>query len=718
MVVRAEDEPLRALILADSCGAVAPTSSPAGAAASAQVLPLHGSSLLHWQLHALSRAGVAEAVVLSSAPVSPPLPKLVGAMAISSLSNSSWRSAGDALRDVESRVALRPSHDFVIVQPGAIFNLNVGQLVAEHKARVESDRNWLVSMVMRRGAAFSPLAIGVESGSGALCYYGDASNLQHVDFDTKAENVGLRYGGTVELLTDVVDIGVDVCSPDLLVEFRENFDFDNVRDYIRAKLDGGEAELLGNRMFAHFVDSSAAQYAISVDCYAAYFVASADIFDGWMSPISAFAVANAVGLACAKSCGNALLFCGDSDGDETSYDDLYPGVKLEDAVIGQDVSIGDGASVWRCVLGDGVKIGSGAKLSNSIVSSNSTISDGAVVTSSLLMASTYVSASSIVPADCFLDTGVAIGGHGFTKLQRSSWVTSSHVRGENGLSDDGADGDDDYMQDDMDSDENEKVAVTGPDWSSAAVGDGGVGRVVEISHRIRHQFLSRNSRGCGWPAFMSAVQSDSEDELEGAAGDESDSEASIEESREYAAEEDNEMAAATARFYHEISDTVERCVEDNVDLDTIALEVNSLKLAYERTFTAARTGVVRGLVDMVLTKQTSGSAPGAWGAISKTFTAWRVLVEKFSSGDTAVLRRGLVDDMAVMLVDDGKMLMYVWRALYEIDVVGEEAILGWVKDARADCAEGSANARLLHDTSVFIDWLEESEEEESEEGEE
>jgi translation initiation factor eIF-2B subunit epsilon len=705
MSAREDDEPLKAIVLADACGGIASPSSAAGVAASASALPLHGSSLLHWQLHVLCRAGVAEAIVLSSTPVHPALPQFIGAMVVSTLSNASWRSSGDALRDVESRVALRPTHDFVIVQPGALFNLNVGRLVAEHKARVESDRNWLVSLVMRKGAAFSPLSVGVESSTGALCCYADASDVRYVDFDTKAENVGLRCGGIVELLTDVVDVGVDVCSPELLVEFRENFDFDKVRDYIRAKLDGGEAELLGNRMYAHFVDSSASQYATCVDCPAAYFAASADIFDGWMHPILPSSVINAIGASNVVTSGSALFICSGEDDEST----LFPDVILDNVVIGNDVSIDAGALIRRSIVGDGVKIGARASVTNSIVCSHSAIDADCSVTSSLLMRNACVAQACVVPADCFIDCCVVIGCPGSSKLLPSSWVEMSKSSNADDLSDDGSGVEVDSSANDIECDESSRLAT----YVAESVGKDAAGLVVEQSRRNLFQFLSRNPHGCGWPAFMCAVESDSEDELEGSALDCADAVECGSNSSHLSDGNIDEIAAVTARFFQEMSETVERCVEDNIDVDTIALEINSLKLAYERTFTSARTGVVRGLVSTVLRKQCSGSTSGAWRAVSKTFTAWRGLVEKFSSGDSPERRRELVHDMANLLSEDGTMLMFVWRALYDIDVVDGDAILGWVRDARLNAVEGSTNARLLRDSAVFIEWLEESDEEDS-----
>jgi translation initiation factor eIF-2B subunit epsilon len=694
-----EKPPLKAIIFADACGG---PPSPSTAAAAAQSLPLHGSPLLHYQLYALATTGVAEALVLSSAPVA--LPTAVHAMAVTALSNPTWRSHGDALRDVESRQALRPAHDFLLVQPGALFNIHAAGFARAHAARAAADRNWLVSLVFRRAAAAAPLAVATHASSGALCLYkpGRDAAAAAVLLDTRAENVGLRGGGAVRVTNDVVDVGLDVCSPDLLVEFRENFDFDHVRDYVRAKLDGGEAELLGNRMHAHFVDSAAGEFAACVDGFAGYRAASRDVTDGWLRPIAPARVAR-VGGGAARQLGGGVVCFGDADGlDATAH--------VVDGAVGDGAVVEAGASVRACVLGKNVFIGAGALVEDCILCDDVRVGSAAAVKDCLLLQGCQVAREVVIPANCFLDRGVVVGRGGGAEggMKANSWVAKRR---------DAAGGGAESEEDG--SDDGTAHAVAGPVGDADCLGDGGAGDVLPDRRRadlyLEHTVPDRDGGGAGWPSFLSRVESDSEDELEGDGHD------ALDDSDDcvhgVGNGGDGTAGAKLSAFYAEMVETVEHGVSKGVDVDTIALEVNSLKLAYELMYSDARIGVVRALVAIVR-KQNTGAAPNAlWRAVKSMFGRWIELVGKFSSGDNAATQRALVDELARFLVGDGTMLKYVLRALYDGDVVDEDVIIGWAADERRAVAAGS-DGQLLQGVLPFVEWLEEADEEDDSDGEE
>jgi translation initiation factor eIF-2B subunit epsilon len=614
MVDRNEEEPLVALVFADPCTDVSGLTGAAAEAVKAASIPVHGASLLHWQLYVLARSGVDEAIVLSSTPrLDLPTGPIAGHMKVVPLSNPTWCSPGDALREVESRVSTRPRHDFVIVHHGALFNIDVRAFVQKHKQRCKADRNWLVSVTLRRGVACTPLVTALQSDTGALCFFSDSPSLIAVNLDAKSENVGLRFGGKVQILADVVDVGLDVCSPDFLIEFRENFDFDSIRDYIRAKLDGGEAELLGNRIFAHMVDSSAAEYGTRVDSISAHMAATWDVFDGWMIPIRAcrvLSLAESRRISVRK--GNLTCL-----GDDQFWTETFRG-EVSDVVVGKGAAIASDAVLTRCVIGDGVRIGKGVKLEDSVI-----IAHGIIPSHANLV------------RKCVADQGVNL-----------------------------------YNED------------------------------------------------CRWPNFLDDIESDPDDELEGAiaSGDDEDRDANGEEGTYL----DGQLTVDET-VGQEIRETVERGVQLKADVEAITLEVRHLTREYElncgKPVRSPLLHIVSGIVDVVLEDCSSNSSRAAPGLVKSAFTEWRQLINSFSSQFDLKQQRELVDGTAGTFKSSGRLLMYIWKVLYDTDVLEEDAILQWAASIRKEVAAGRDDGELLEHVREFVDWLEQAEEEDDDDDE-
>ncbi len=88
--------------------------------------------------------------------------------------------------------------------------------------------------------------IAVESGSGTLIKYEERCSTG-LSIDVRAESAGLDLGGSVEIYSDVVDTGLDVCTPEVLIDVNDKFDFDRVCALTRERLASGDAETVGSK---------------------------------------------------------------------------------------------------------------------------------------------------------------------------------------------------------------------------------------------------------------------------------------------------------------------------------------------------------------------------------------------------------------------------------------------------------------------------------------
>lgn len=696
---KAEEEPLKALVFADGCGAED--------SALAAGMPLLSCPILSWQLAALARYGVAEAVVLSSRPVDVTYRDPLGRLNVTLLSSASWRGEGDAIRDVEGRDGLCPVDDFVLVRRGAVFNVNVQALVAAHKKRRDADRNWLITSVFQRGAgsAAEGLVVGVESASGTLVKYVERLNCDGVSVDVFSESAGLVKGSSIEVRSDVMDIGLDVCAPEFLVEFRENFFYDNVRAYVREKLDGGEAEVFGNRMYAHFVDSAQGEYATRIASLASLTQATADLLNGWMYPLSVKLV----------SALRKVSICSLQSGTCSQREN-------GDVVIGEDVTIGEGARVSSSVLGDGVVVGENAELQSCIVLNGARIGAGGRAVRSVIGEKCYLGASCELPEGSFLDTGVKIGDD-FGGLKSHSFVTTRNVSDfteEDDESDDAVDdGDDEGKAERMESGLDE--------WQAVEVGEGGVGRIIcpETSSIADPFLFSRDA-----PTVL--FESDSEDELEerdddneddanGAGNGTSDSEdeglGTIRSGMRGASLEEDVDAEADrvrlAKFNDEMLETIERAIRDDAALDTTSLEVNSLKLVYNCSFAETLIGLVGGVA--IAVERTSPGPSELYSGLFRTLRAYASLITKFNSANDTSLHVQVAKGLAMLIEGNATLLMYVFKAMYEQDMLEEEGILGWAESERALVACGRKDGATLTTLEPLLSWLEQSEEESEDE---
>lgn len=693
----AEDEPLKAVVFADHCGLQVRISDEPPPS-----LSVHGVPLLHWQLHVLARGGVAEAVVLSSAPLDVALPSKMMSMIITCIHNPTWRSPGDAIRDIDARVDVRPRHDFVIVQPGAIFNVDVGSAARAHKARCKVNRNWLVSIVLRNGVSFKPRAVAIDDTTGGICFFKeDARDMRDIVLDTKSENVGLQNGGRVTIYTDFVDIGLDICSPDFLVEFRENFDFDSVRDFIRAKLDGGEAELLGNKMYAHFVDSKAGEYAARLETYKAYMAVVQDIFDGWMLPVTPLSVLRSSSRPLLYDGGQNVTEICDLDSNSSSQGGRRPvycresNSRWHDVVVGKGAAVDRTAVLKRCIIEENVQIGAHTLVEGSIVGRGSVIGEHVTICESLLLNDCFVADRVFVPSGSFLHSnasfrvesrdGSAISvDYCVPPVNETAGRSCENTSSGMGMFD-------------MSSLNDSAVLAQQDDTQQLRISADSVSEGHETDRG-----MLRNTECSTWPKFMTWIDSGEEDEFEDGTDSVSGSEV------------DSDLgcrpSSGLEKFNDEVFETLSKCDAENVDVETAALEVNSLKLAYEKSFFDAEIAVLQSLAEIAQKAHISRGL-AVPHAVLELFGRWNGLIKRFSGGNSTDEQQRLVETLAEHFSPNGRLLRYVLHALYDSDVLEEDAILGWVNFARSDVNNDKKKSQLLNEMHDFIEWLENADEE-------
>lgn len=147
-------------------------------------------------------------------------------------------SVGDFLRDLDKRALI--NGDFILVHSDLVANISLDALLAKHRARREKNRDACMTVVLRSGGdeyhhrtkiqATKPLFL-IDSKNGRCLHYEETKPGQrdHMLLDLPA----LDGGTDVDIRTDLIDCGVDICTPDVLALWSERFAFSDAVDLER-----------------------------------------------------------------------------------------------------------------------------------------------------------------------------------------------------------------------------------------------------------------------------------------------------------------------------------------------------------------------------------------------------------------------------------------------------------------------------------------------------
>jgi hypothetical protein len=149
-------------------------------------------------------------------------------LSVRCIQSTSCLSAGDALRELDTMNIIR-SDPFVLISGDVISNINLKEAIAFHKRKRKEDINNVMTMVLKEvqtTAGLKPvlddLVVAMDRSSSQIVLFENAykKNNVKVSLELMAEHPkGLTF------YTDLLDCNVDICSPELMVQFSDNFDY-------------------------------------------------------------------------------------------------------------------------------------------------------------------------------------------------------------------------------------------------------------------------------------------------------------------------------------------------------------------------------------------------------------------------------------------------------------------------------------------------------------
>lgn len=630
------------------------------------------------------------------------------------------RSVGDAMRDLDNRGLI--TGDFLLISGDVVTNIDFNKVKKFHKAKKQEDKEHIVTMVLsqaspihRTRSQIDPSTFILDRKTDRCIYY---QQIPPVDGEKSSINIDPELLEDVEdemvVRNDLIDCHVDICSPHVPQIFQENFDYQLLRnDFVKGVL---TSDLLKKTIYAYISDSS--EYAARVESWTTYDAISQDILARWCYPLVP----------------DLNFLEGNSYGYE--FNNIYKEDKVilaqsskvkSSTAIGSNSSVGDGSIITKSVIGRNCKIGKNVRIYNSYVWDDAIIEDNCVLDHSIVAGSAKIS------ADSTLQPGVVVGyrvvvGRGkvipaFTRIVESPIVKPDEFERESSFESEDEDEGEATGHDNEQKHSKQIPLVNVKD--NSLIGEDGVGVIYfsgdendgesdsegdipEPSSGILYQIKSLNISD---DSIASVSTARSKKKLRSGVSKRRLSSTSAV-STEY---EGGAFSEDEDDFVKEAVATLDRAIENNHDLDTALLELNTLRMSINVSYHEVRKATSYALVARIGHFVATGTLD-VKAAFEKVFQKWCLLFKRqvFDDEDKVDLLQLLQSECASLDVAyGGKVFFMIVNFLYNQDIVEEENIYTWW-----DSKESSASDKLLavrELTAKLVEWLRDAEEESDDE---
>ncbi|KAK0610462.1 nucleotide-diphospho-sugar transferase [Bombardia bombarda] len=620
-------------------------------------------------------------------------------------------SIGDFMRDLDKRNVI--SSDFILVHSDVVANIPLDDALAKHRARREANRDACMTMVLRptgqgqgphraaEARGITPVFV-VEPSTGRCLQYEEMHPLQKEHYFKL--DPSLFKHPEFEMRSDLIDTGIDICTPDVLALWSESFDYELPRkNFLHGVLK--DWELNGKLFYTEILDKG---YAARASNLRMYDCISRDVLERWTFP-----------------------YVPDSNMvHDQSYRRVNEGSCVEDgvvierqgtvrkSVIGRDSIVGSGTTVSRSVIGRRCKIGKNVRIEDSYIWDDAVIGDNSTVAYSILAASVVVGQGSHIPNGSLISYGVRIGDNVSlpkAQTQRISLLTEHGDSAQTDGSVVGRGGKGAFYRQIIDDEDNSDE----DDDRDPAV----------LQNSLVYSLEGLNLSSSSISTFASHDSFDSDDEGPDAASYYP-SDPDQRRSRLSSFASDDSAAAAAAKtddaFHgdavHGIVDALR--AEDSDDFDGAKLEFMGLRLANNASDSSMRRAIAVAFV-----RRASELLSPEHGALEPTKAAENAFVSKNGAvkfikevgvgGDDVAqqaefalaLQKALHNTKGLEAGRAGVLLAAMLQQLYSLDVLEEEGILAWWGDKRA--AETEDMTGIKEKCRVLVEWLENADEEES-----
>ena len=571
------------------------------------------------------------------------------------------------MRDLDRRDLI--TGDFIFVTGDVVSNLNLEPILARHRARREKDKNAIMTMVLRESG--NNHRIKSKTRRPVFVIDPRADRCLHY------EEIGRRHGGShyvtldpdlfkeheeIEVREDLVDCHLDVCTPDVLAQWSDNFDYQTLRNsFLFGVLK--DYELNGKTIHTHVL---ADQYAARVNNLRAYDAISKDVAGRWAypySPDSNFLPGQSYKLVAGKNFVD--------EGTRLHRNSILKGRN----VIGADSTIAEQALLKNSILGRHCKIGKNVQLINAYLWDNVIVGDNTTISHSI------IGNDVVVGADCTFEPGSNVSYN--VQVPNESTISGNTLvarKEPNTLSETFSNTFPIYQPTDSDSEADDTP-----------------------NPPLLYPNITAASSNSSISTLTSQLSNDNEAPLEDLSR----------RSSVFSDPSDAEAAQKNRDFHLEATSSILDGMVEGHAADTIFLELNGYRMSVDAQPHAVLSSVVSAFMKRIA--QLTDSGTSAREAVKNVFTQYKTLVDRVILDKAAEKKNDQVDFLlcaqkdAVGRPKGEELLLFVAKEVYDLEVVEEDGVLQWWMDERSTKGDLGAIRGL---TEQFVTFLKEAEEDE------
>ncbi|XP_030958087.1 translation initiation factor eIF-2B subunit epsilon [Quercus lobata] len=711
--------PLQAILLADS---FTTKFRPITLDRPKVLLPLVNVPMINYTLAWLESAGVEEVIVFCCAHSKQVINYLESSewfshpnFSVMTIESHNSISAGDALRLIYERNVIQG--DFVLISGDTVSNMSLTQVLKEHKERKKKDSNAIMTMIIKRSKSSSiiqqsrlgtdELFMAIDPNTKQLLYYEDKAD--HSKGAICLDKLLLTDNPSISLHNDKQDCYIDICSPEVLSLFTDNFDYQHLRrHFVKGLL---VDDIMGYKVFTHEIHSN---YAARIDNFRSYGSISKDIIQRWTYPF----------VPDVKFFGNSAI--------KLERQGMYRASDVVQSrsaevgsftVIGNGTRIGNNTKISNSVVGEGCTIGSNVSIEGSYIWDNVIIEDGCKLMHSIVCDGVVIKSGAVLDPGVVLSFKVIIGQQfvvpSYSKVSLFQQPTKQDSDEELEYADNSSGiVENSSMADTVDKSNGQLTSELldeecGPTYE---LGTGGVGYIWSICEGSHEEEWRHSIAPIPADKLAEAMQT-TDDDLELLTQDGSVLPPSGELKPDSNYSDDNEDPRDVSIYFEkEVEATFLRAVHENIKEDNVILEVNSLRLSYNKLFTDCAGAIFYSLMKLAL--ETPHSSPSELcNSTMDVVTKWKKLLKSYLTDIDEQIE--VIQKFEEICLESAKefspLFSKILFHLYDKDLIQEDAILKW-DDEKKNADE--ADKVFVKQSEKFIQWLREAPEEDDEEEDE
>ena len=592
------------------------------------------------------------------------------------LIRSSATSVGDAMRDLDNRDKI--NGDFLLVSGDVVSNLPIENALTRHRARREKDKNAIMTMILREAGVEhrtnsrgrKPVFV-IDPTANRCLHYEEISRKQRDGRYVSIDPDLLTSHSEIEVREDLIDCYIDICTPDVLGFWSDNFDYQTVRkSFLYGVLK--DYELNGKTIHTHILRE---QYAARVRSLKAYDAISKDIVSRWTYPLCPDS--NLVKDQTYRL-GRGKVY------EEDGVVLARSSVLKKRTVIGTETSIGDKSVVGDSIIGRRCQIGRNVTIEGSYIWDHVVIGDGSIIKQAVIASETVIGRNCIVEPGALISYGVRISD------KRTVSGTSRITRAEQSKKDTNAQTDFDIVG--KGGEGHNYVSESDDDSEASSTGSSRLFYLGSTTSQSNSSMSTLHSESLGSPILGNNSRRDS------FRSDHSDD------------------TPQNRDFHLEATASILDGLQKDDSPEVIHLELLNQRLTADADDHMMRSALISAFMKRVSNLMDSDTP--ASKAVELVFGKYKDLIERLAISDKAKDLKSDQIDLLMLVQRDavgrGKgetLMLFTVKQCCDLEVIEKEGVLQWWEDERGKEGEMGRMRGLV---GKYVEWLRDAESGESE----